>query len=736
MMDGGTKKIIIVAIAAIVVISSIAVLAAIRKEMEKENPETVIQQSLNVKNPVSFLDKNHNQQPDYAEVSVNANENEARGLVYDDSNVPEPLSVAKSNSVNVPVNNSDGGETLTAEQSSGNASLIHAPRLRTMDFVRRVFFGFRGIHINMKNHSVSMNAENFISRAKYGIPEPDMAWMLNNSEIARHAFPGMFFGKNGFNATQLNFTSIKKVVRVDKNHDGNPEYFKLMEYSNLTQDLNGDGKPDAILIRYHELIYYDNNSDGNPNYEKWITVFAYLVDANHDGYYEKRVVLATGGYFVDNNSDGYPNFYKAYAIGNETVDMNENHHYEFHMVMLGGVVKYNNGTTTNWTSEKAFFGIRVLVDRNDSGVPQVDAASLTGYIMKDKNGDGHPEMEKFMHWRYLKVDKNGSGNDNLVKGMAAYAVYYDNNSNGNPEYQLIAVKGVVYRDVNQDGKAENGILGYACWKARDGNDDSHPESVLFRLGIVNGTDENENGIYERARKLYVAYTYYDNNSDGNPEYVHMLVAGWSIYNPNETKMYQHASVLWSVYTKRDNNSDGNPESVKTALFYREVWNPRKDGVYGAERGVAELGWKYDNNSNGVYEKGSLRAFGYKAYRNGTGKNITSLTLVVVRGNFTNVDDSGAREFENYTFMVVNKHTDGNVTTTRVWVVMHKQYLKFNETANQTWLYNETFRGVYTSIHNDTGKSWTLRGLYTVKIDYNLDGTWDYTKTVIVNKSGH
>ncbi len=732
-MDGGTKKIIIVAIAAVLVISSLGVIASLRKEAERENPKNVIASGLNVGNPVAFLDKNGDGKADYAEGNFEVSDSSARSLVYGNSDTPEPLKVSENNNVNVPHPESEEqSKMLAEEQSGGNMSLVHAPKLNISKQINTTFIGFRGIHVDLKHHRVAMNASLFISRAKYGIPAPDLMWIKNASKRTYRIFPGLEFGKNGFNATDMNFTSIQRITSIDKNHDGNPEYYKIVEYSNLTQDINGDGTPDVQIIRYHMMMYYDNNSDGTPEFKKWITIFAYLQDVNHDGYFEKKVVLASGGYVKYNGST--PIRFKAYAIGNETVDMNEDHQYEFHLTMLGFVDKYNNGTTANWTFVRAMFGVH-LISMASPEHPAVNAATLTGYVMRDKNGDSHPEMEKFLHWRYVKVSKNGSKNYNFVRGTAAYAVYYDNNSNGIPEYQLIGIKGISYHDMNQNGRPENGIKGFAYWK--EGSDDStHPKSVVFRLGIVNGTDENENGIYEKARKLYIGYNYYDNNSDGNPEYVHMLVAGWSIYDPEENKHYKHAAVLWDQFTMKDNNSDGNPEFISNRLFFREVWTPRSDGTYGAERGIASIRYAYDNNSNGVFDNGARKVFGYIAYRNGTGKNFTSVRLVCLNANFSNPDDNGTPEFQNLTVKVVQKSVTNGTTSLHVWITTHHVYLKYNSTANQTWLYNVTFKGVYKETKNATGKSWSLRGVLIVKIDYDRDGTWDYTQSTIVNRSGH
>ncbi len=742
-MDGNVKKILIVVMAAVIVISSLAIMAAVKRNMERENPAQVIGASLNVGNPVKDMDKNGDNKADFAEVSVNADESEANGMV--DSNhdgTPDSQETASGQMVSTPDPIESSSSRYTSMGTGDNRSLLKPANLTDTKMVNTLFPGYaKNIRLNMGNKTAMICIGKFVRKAAYEIPEPDMQWIKENKEVARRIAPEMYFGPNGFNTTSINVTSVRHVEKKDANHDGNPEYFKLVEYSNMTIDLNNDGKYDVQIIRYHMVMFYDNNSDGNHEYQKWIRVFAYLQDEDHDGYYEKRIVQAAGGVYYDNNSDGNPEFWKAYAVGNQTVDMNENQKYEFHLVMLGFVEKYDNNSNGNWESVKAFFGVKAVYDPNEDGIPDYIGVSVTGYMLKDKNDDGNPENETFIHWRYMKANPNSDGVYGDVRGVAAYATYYDNNSDGNHEYTVAAIKGVSYRDMNYDGKAENGIVGYAYYRAKDTNDDGHDESRIFRMGIVNGTDSDENGIYEHAWKLYVSSTYYDNNSDGNPEYKNFLMAGWIVEDKDQNKIWEHAGIVYMDFTMRDNNSDGNPESITSKIFYREIWDPNQDKIYDRERGVAEIGYKYDNNSNGVFEKGSLKMYGYSIFRNSTSNNISHITLVVIMGNFTNTNDEGFNEFENYTFLVITKddaNANGNPEHVKVWIVKHKQYEEFNETANATWLYNKTFMGVYGYVDlNDNGKrdSWWLKGTLMLRIDYDLDGVWDYESTTTVNQHG-
>ena len=744
-MDGNVKKILIVVMAAVLIVSSLAIMAAVKKNIDAEKPGRVIESSLNVGNPVKDLDKNGDNKADFAEVSVDANDNEANSMVDENHDgVADSQETASGQMVNAPdaTATSSKGYTSTSSGDGDNASLLKPANLTDTKIVNNLFPGYsNNIKLNMEKRAGMITIGKFVRKAAYDIPEPDMQWIKSRRDIARRIAPGMDFGPNGFNDTNINFTSVRHVEKKDANHDGNPEYFKLVEYSNATIDLNNDGKYDVQIIRYHELLFYDNNSDGNHEYQKWIRVFAYLEDKDHNGYYEKKIVRAVGGEYRDDNSDGNKNMFKAYAIGNQTVDENQNQKYEFHLAMLGYVIKYDNNSNGNWESVKAFFGVKAIADQNEDGVPEYLGASVTGYILTDKNDDGNPENETFIHWRYMKTDEDSNGIYEDVRGVAAYATYYDNNSDGNHEYCVAAIKGVSYRDANQNGKPENGIVGYAYYKAKDSNDDGHNESVLFRMAIVNGTDKDENGIYEHAWKLYVAHTYYDNNSDGNPEYKNFLMAGWVIDDKDQNKIWEHAGIVYMDFTMRDNNSDGNPESTISKIFYREIWDPNQDKVYNRERGVAEVGYRYDNNSNGVFEKGSLKMFGYSLYRNSTTNNISHITMIAIIGNFTNTDDEGFNEYENHTLVVVTKddaNANGNPEHVHVWIVKHRQYEEFNSTANATWLYNKTFTGVYGYEDlNDNGKrdSWWLKGTLTIRIDYDLDGIWDYESSTTVNQHG-
>ncbi len=743
-MDGKAKRILIVVLAAVLIVSSLAIMAAVRKSMESENPANVIKASLNVGNPVKDLDKNGDMQADFAEVNVDASESEANGLV--DSNhdgSADSQEVGEEQEVSVPDESSSGTLMATdGDNGSNNESLLTPPNLTDTKIVDNLFQGYgKNIVISRDKGMAAMHAGMFVKRAVYDIPKPDMQWIRQNGRVARRIDPSMYFGDDGFNGTSVNYTSVRHVEKKDANHDGYPEYFKLVEYSNLTQDLNGDGTPDVLVIHYHELLFYDNNSDGNHEYQKWIRVFAYLEDKDNNGYYEKKVVQAIGGVYYDNNSDGNKEYFKAYAVGNQTVDEDQNNVYEFHLAMLGAVVRYDNNSNGNPESVRAFFGVKAILDQNQDGRPEYMGASVTGYLLKDANDDGNPENEKFIHWRYMKVDSDSNGIFEDVRGVAAYATYYDNNSDGNHEYAVAGIKGVSYRDMNQNGRAENGIVGFAYCKVRDENSDGNNESMIFRMAIVNGTDNDENDVYEHAWKLYVAYTYYDNNSDGNPEYRHFLMAGWVINDENQDRHYEHAGIVFMNLTMRDNNSDGNPEVRTSRMFYREVWDTNDNGIYERERGIAEIGYRYDNNSNGVVERSSLKAYGYTLQRSDENGNVTNITLVIILSNATNTDDSGLNEWENFTMLVITKHdanADGNPEYVHVWIVKHRQYLEFNDTANATWLYNVTFVGVYEYTDaNDNGlrDNWTLRGILTTHIDYNLDGIWDYEDSTTVYRHG-
>ncbi len=745
-MDGKAKRILIVVLAAVLVVSSLAIMAAVRKSMESETPENVIKASLNVGNPVRDLDKNGDMKADYAEVSVDASEHEANELVDSDHDgSADSQEVGEEQEVAVPEEN-DGNSALLASQDDGgnadNRSLLNAPNLTDMRMMRDLFQGYgRNIMVSKEKGVATINAGIFVKRAVYDIPKPDMRWIRESRKIARNVDPSMYFGDDGFNGTSVNYTSIRHMEKRDADHDGNPEYFKLVEYSNLTQDINDDGVADVLVIHYHELLFYDNNSDGNHEYQKWIRVFAYLEDRDANGYYERKVVQAIGGVYYDNNSDGNREYFKAYAVGNQTVDDDQNGVYEFHLAMLGFAERYDNNSNGNAESVRALFGVKAILDENQDGMPEYMGASVTGYLLKDENDDGNAENEKFLHWRYMKDDKDSNGVYEDVRGIAAYANYYDNNSDGNHEYGIAAIKGVSYRDVNQNGRAENGIVGYAYCTVRDENSDGNNESEVFRMAIVNGTDNDENDIYEHAWKLYVTATYYDNNSDGNPEYRHFLMAGWVISDENQDRHYEHAGIVFVNLTMRDSNSDGNPDARTSRMFYREVWDTDDSGIYERERGIAEIGYRYDNNSNGVVERASLKAYGYTLRRSEANGNVTNITLVVICSNATNEDDSGVNEWENFTMLVITKHdadADGNPEYVHVWIVKHHQYLEFNDTANATWLYNVTFVGVYEfKDANDNGlrDSWVLRGMLTTHIDYDLDGTWDYVDSTTVYRQG-
>ena len=122
-MDGNVKKILIVLLVAVVIVSSLAIMAALKRNNQKANAEQAIETSLNVKNPVSFLDKNNNGEPDFAEVSVNANEKDANNVV--DSNhdgVPDSEETATKQLVSTPNVTNDKTTVSTEEAFTANSA--------------------------------------------------------------------------------------------------------------------------------------------------------------------------------------------------------------------------------------------------------------------------------------------------------------------------------------------------------------------------------------------------------------------------------------------------------------------------------------------------------------------------------------------------------------------------------------------------------------------------------------
>ncbi len=109
--------------------------------------------------------------------------------------------------------------------------------------------------------------------------------------------------------------------------------------------------------------------------------------------------------------------------------------------------------------------------------------------------------------------------------------------------------------------------------------------------------------------------------------------------------------------------------------------------------------------------------------------------MVILGNFTNSNDTGFNEWENYTKFVVVKDDsdgDGNPEYVHVWVLKHQQFV------NETGLVNITIRGVYWYVdNNDNGlrDQWVIKGVKIVRIDTNMDGIWDEETETTIYRTG-
>ncbi len=748
-MDGIAKKIIVFVMAAVIVISGAAMVLSLKHDGRNkgEQPEeSVLYSGMNVTNPLRTVDKNDDNRLDAVE---NADFSFSYSDVYHllDENrdgVPDTLEIAEQGYQELPENESSTEGRIFAVTNdsyipgSNEREYLKPGHMEDRAAVIAVFPGYENtVQRSMERQSGIINLQKRIRNSAYHIPLPDLQWLESQGNIRRFLLPIMQFGPHGFNWTEFNVTKFKHVVRYDNNSDGNAEYYREVSYLNLTQDDNGNGVYEVRIMRYHMMMYRDNNSDGNREYRRLLDALCYEVDANEDNVSEERAVVAIERLSYDNNSDGNVDYFHARAVGNETVDENENGIYEFHMVMVGNAVIYDNNSNGNVEYAHAYFASRAVEDENEDNSPNMVAVSVTGYKRVDRNDDGHPEYTKYIHWRYCKKDSDNDGKIDSMRAMEAQEVYYDNRSSGHPEYVDAKIRGLVYKDTNGDGRNESVMKGIAEWKVINRDGDENNDTVEFRMMLVNRSSPLEDGSYANAGKLYISYTMTDNNSDGNAEHQELLIAGYRYRNataPNGTGATYRA-VLYTHFNYTDENSDGNPEKIVSRAFYREQWDENRDGIYERERGFAERGYRYDNSSNGVFERRALKMFGYLALRNSTNENITELHLVALCGNATNVNDSGIAEFQNHTFLVVHRidrNGSGNPEYVEVKGVRQRQYL------NTTGLINVTVMGRYwyrDSNDNGLRDRYVMEGVKILRIDFNLDGTWDEVITTLIYHSG-
>jgi len=744
-MNGFAKKIIVSMLIAIVIVSTLAVMLSLKREkMKEEQPVAdIIYSGINVKNPLQTVDEDEDEHLDSLEnVNFDVSEEEIKSSLDENNNeIPDTLELGEEGYQELPEDENSQSKLAMGDNYTpgmNEREYLKPPILENERAFFEVFPGYgEDVERAMQNDGRWINLQERVKRGIYGIPIPDLEWIESQGKIRRFLLPMMHFGPNGFNWTEFNVTKFRNVVRYDNDSDGNPEYYREVSYLNLTQDENKNGVYEIEIIRYHMVTYWDNNSDGNADRRKWIDALYYGTDTNENNVTEEKAVMAVKGVMYDNDSDGRIEYSQVRAIGNETVDETENKLYECHIVMMGNLVRYDNNSDGNWEYVHGYFASKGIEDENEDGKPEIVVVSVKGYKMKDENDDGNFEYTKYIHWRYCKKDGNGDNRADSLKAMASEEIYYDNTTDGYPEYINAKILGITYEDYDGDGRNESLMKGFAQWKVINRDDDSHNNLVEFRLALINESSPLEDNAYADVGKLYLSYIHEDNNSDGNVDSRRFQMLGFWYHNATAPKGEGATTkeILYLNTSYRDENSDGNPEVIESQAFYRKLWDKNRDGIYEMERGLGKESHEYDSNSNGTFEDRALRSYGYMVYRNSTTGNITKMHLVALKGNATNLDDNGIAEFQNYTFLVINKideNGNGNMEYVEIRGVQQRQWL------NDTGLINVTVMGKYWfKDSNDNGlrDRYRMEGIKFLRIDYDLDGKWDLVKAYSIYHSG-
>ena len=435
-------------------------------------------------------------------------------------------------------------------------------------------------------------------------------------------------------------------------------------YQVISADVNGDGKPDLVVLN-HGVTYqfYNSSSDFGSYSNSYVSILL----GNGDGTYKAHIDYACGtGAFslavADINGDGKPD-----------------------------ILVLNHGGTAEYTSYGA--GINTLLNQGNGtfGLPAFTALSANAFTAADVNGDGKPDLI-LVNYNTVSVMMN-KGDGTFLTGIsyptdynAASVAVADVNGDGKPDivtanqtaYQAFA-NGPVYSTVSvllnkgggTFGAASNFPAGYtpAAVAIADMDGDGKPDIITSNNGntkpsvsILRG---NGDGTFQvntdyAAGNITLGLAIADMNGDGRPDIVIgnlftppapmtgnvpnvpmgdgfsvLINQGGGKFTQIDSPAYQRVTAI----AVGDANGDGKPDIITLdGGYYSENPIIGRPPVYNSGIGVSVLFGKGDGTAQiaKVYSAGSYAGALAVADVNGDGKpDLISATTSVVSVRFGN-----------------------------------------------------------------------------------------------------
>lgn len=307
-------------------------------------------------------------------------------------------------------------------------------------------------------------------------------------------------------------------------------------------DVNGDGKPDLVVVNW-----YDGNlgvllGNGDGTFEPQQTVY--------DGYHPWLVTAA------DVNGDGKPD-----------------------------LVVVDAGTYDSSTQKWENGNVSILLGKGDGtfASPQSfdDGYNPQSVVVADVNGDGKPD---------LLVDNAGTYNSttgNYDNAGTAVLLGNGNGAFGNPQIVTASQGLMAVADVNGDGKADLLVESAGTYNSTTGKYDNAGVNVL--LGNGDGTFQNPQFVAVGNAPLS-GLMVTDVNGDGKPD---LVVVNRSTYD-STTGKYDNASV--NVLLGKGDGTFQNAKTTSIAgdlTYSMQVADVNGDGIpdlvasdeYGSQVGV-------------------------------------------------------------------------------------------------------------------------------------------------------
>ncbi len=420
-------------------------------------------------------------------------------------------------------------------------------------------------------------------------------------------------------ANSLKVGYINGTNSTDKNNDGNPEHLVIWKVVYRLEDRNGDKKIDKKVVAAQIFDLYDNNSNGIFEYSKGFQGVLKAYDNNYNGQFEEKIIAVAAGveakidgnytkhfkrvgvfynHTIDKNNDSKFELQRAAMYIQLYFDNNSNGNFELVHEFAGGIEGIDNNSNGKYESALLVWAGKVVWDKNDDGLEDINRTTVWILSLKDKNEDTKPEEKWLLHILNLNFDNNSNGNIELKREVIAGYRAIDFDSNGKDE-RLDAVRAVKHTwDINDNGISDANVSRGHVFLWRDKNQDNNPEYQLALFYLEQNFDNNSNGNYEFTRKLIRGFVLNDPDSDGIINELRAVHYGIITIDINDNGKMNYAQGFGYAIHLKDKDGDSNLEYKRAVFGFENRWDNNTDGVFETVNQLAAGYEGIDNNDDG------------------------------------------------------------------------------------------------------------------------------------------